>query len=520
MLRSACTENGVVVGVVCADPRVTVFKGVPYAAPPVGPLRWRAPQPALDYPGGIFHADHFGHVAYQKLPASDPNDFYSQEMYPCIDHCVMGEDCLTLNIWTPAHEPSQQLPVYFWIHGGGLQGGYPYETAFDGESLARQGIVVITVGYRLGPFGFLCHETLTEEGSPGCNFGFLDLVAALQWIRRNISAFGGNPQQVTIGGQSGGAQCVTVLMTAACTEGLFHGAITQSGGGLRAFGYGPSYLTLQEGRKRGRAFMRELGVESLEDARKLPAQSIMEAHERYTRVYGRMEPVLDGSFLAEDPTDTMLRNAHHHIPVLLGSTTGEGPGYPAAPPLPTSVNEFRENVQSIFGRCAADFLRECGAQTMDEIKVLMQSEVFNLRAIPSRAFAEAQARQGRTTYLYVFDAAIPGTPVAPAYHGSDMWFTFDNLPHCRRPFTGAHYDLARAVSGYWANFIRSGNVNGKDHNGEALPAWKAFTSSEPFVMRFTDIAHGCSETADPLTRWRIDHHFREYREHGTVMPEK
>lgn len=520
MLRKTRTENGVVCGIACADPRITVFKGIPYATPPTGPLRWCPPQPAPDYENGLFHADHYGPVAYQILPGTDSSDFYSYDMYPCTDHCTLGEDCLSLNIWTPAHDEAEALPVYVWIHGGGLQGGYSYETAFNGEALARQKIVVVTVGYRLGPFGFLCHEELMQQGAPGCNLGFQDLVMALRWIQRNIASFGGNPNRVTIGGQSGGAQCVTVLTTSHASKGLFHGAITQSGGGLRTFGYGPSYRSLEEGLQHSREFLGMLGVATIDEARLLPAPAIMDAYAAYVRKYGRMEPVIDGRFLTEDPTDTMLKNEHHAVPVLLGSTTCEGPGFPAAPPLPKDQAAFIETVRSVFDEETDAFLAKCGADTEQAMKRIMQSEVFNLRAIPSRAFAELQAEQNRTTFLYTFNATIPGEPSAPTYHGSDMWFTFDNLSHCPRPFTGAHYELACTMSGYWANFIRTGQVNGVDKYGKPLPEWKPYTGSEPFMMRFSESAIEQAEPADSLTRMRIDHHFSNYKRYGTSVRKK
>lgn len=510
MLRNVYVESGTVIGCACSDPRITVFKGIPYAAPPIGSLRWKPPQPPVAFAGGTFRADHYGCVAPQILPGTDSNDFYSNEMYPCTDHCIPGEDCLRLNIWSPANTENDQLPVYVWIHGGGLQGGYPYEMAFDGESLARQGIILVTVGYRLGPLGFLCHKDLTDNSMPGCNFGFLDLVAALKWIQRNIRAFGGDPSRVTIGGQSGGAQCVTVLTTINETKGLFHGAVMESGGGLRAFGYGPSYLSLDEGQKRGAAFLRMLGVEQIDEARQLSFERIMEAYSYYTSIYGRMEPVLDGVMFTEDPTDTMMRNQHHHIPILLGSTTAEGYGFPAAPPLPTSKEQFKEIVRQVFDQDSEQLLQALDFMDMPRMIQLLQSDVFNFRFIASRAFAEEQARQGRTTFLYSFDTPMPGFPAAPSYHGSEMWFFFDNLPHCRRPFTGVHYNLARAMSGYLANFIRSGNVNGNDKNAEALPQWLPFTIEHPFSMIFNGFACGSEAPVDPLTRMRIDHHFRSY----------
>jgi para-nitrobenzyl esterase len=229
MLRRAKTESGIVEGIACGDPRVTIFKGVPYAAPPVGELRWKSPQDAPKWEG-IRRADVFPSMAFQTQPGSDINEFWTRELNPCATEYPMSEDCLYLNIWTPAKTEADNLPVYLWIHGGGLQTGYPYEMEFDGERVARRDVIFISVGYRLNVFGFLAHPELTAENPGGChgNYGLEDIVFALGWIKRNIGAFGGDPSRVTIGGQSGGALAVISLCASPMVEGLVSGAIGQS----------------------------------------------------------------------------------------------------------------------------------------------------------------------------------------------------------------------------------------------------------------------------------------------------
>ena len=207
MLRSTITENGAVRGVVGTNARITVYKGIPYAAPPIGKNRWRAPQPVENWEG-VRVCDHFGPICYQKTPGKDPNAFYSKEWH--VDPEILNsEDGLYLNIWTPANRPGERLPVMAWIHGGGMQEGYSYEMEFDGEEFAARGVILVSIGYRLNLFGFLCHPEITRENPEApANFALLDQAAAIRWIKRNIEHFGGDPENITIFGQFGGGDAV------------------------------------------------------------------------------------------------------------------------------------------------------------------------------------------------------------------------------------------------------------------------------------------------------------------------
>ena len=232
MLRIAKTEAGMVRGIPAADPRITSFKGIPFAAPPTGRLRWRAPQPPVPWEG-IRDCIEFGPIAMQDTPGLDPNDIYTKEWH--VDSSVpMSEDCLQLNIWTPMKTGEERLPVMVWIFGGGLQAGYPSEMEFDGERFARRGVVFVSLNYRLNVFGFLAHPELTAENpdSPCANWGLLDQKAGIDWVRRNIANFGGDPNNITIFGQSAGGGSVQTHLASPMAERAFQKAIIHSGGGM------------------------------------------------------------------------------------------------------------------------------------------------------------------------------------------------------------------------------------------------------------------------------------------------
>ncbi|MGI6201642.1 MAG: carboxylesterase/lipase family protein [Christensenellales bacterium] len=498
MLRTVMTESGVLQGVVGGDTRITVFKGVPYAAPPVGELRWRAPQRASAW-SGVRRADAFAPMAIQRQPGVDPEDFYTREFNPGARDYPMDEDCLYLNIWSPALSAEERLPVYLWIHGGGYTGGYAYECEFDGERMARRGIIFVTVGYRLGAFGFLAHPLLSAEAgdAPRANCGLLDQLAAIQWLRRNIAAFGGDPDRITVGGQSAGAGAVLTHATSPMTRGLIAGVITQSGGGLRAMGYHRSAPTLAKAETQGEAFFRALGVSTLAQARALPAQRVWTVGQQLQIPW---EPVIDGRFLLEDPTQAMLGNRHHDVPHLFGYNANEGPGGPACPPMPERVAQFEQMVRSRYGVSAPALLALCAARDMEGVRKTLQCDGFNNRALASLLYAQVQAQQGRRGYLYCFDGQMPGDD-AGAFHGAELWFVFESLARSWRPFTGAHYDLARQICTYWTNFVKTGDPNGLDVDGRALPQWPAYTREQPSMVRFTDAPRLQPVKPDPVTAW-------------------
>ena len=293
MLRQVKTENGWVKGIEAADPRITAFKGIPFAAPPVGENRWRAPQPCENW-GGVKEAYRFAPIAVQDTPGVG-DDIYCREWHVDPD-IAMDEDCLYLNVWTPAKSAEEKMPVLVWFYGGGLQWGYPAEMEFDGERLARRGIVVVTVNYRINVFGFLAHPQITREqpDAPG-NCGSLDQQAGLKWVARNIAAFGGDPGNITIAGQSAGGGSVMSQMACMDNQGLFQRAVVMSA--MIRNPYGEEAVgkpePLEQAEKNGEDFFAFLGVKTLEEARALDAFYIRDKYGEYAQKHPRLFTVLD-----------------------------------------------------------------------------------------------------------------------------------------------------------------------------------------------------------------------------------
>ncbi len=487
MLRTVTIDTGVLQGVACGDPRITVFKGVPYAAPPTGELRWRPPQPCAPWQG-LRKADRFAPMAIQPQPGADPNDFFSREFHPASAELPMSEDCLYLNVWTPARSAGEALPVLFYIHGGGLWGGFSYEMAFDGERLARKGCILVTVGYRLGPLGFFAHPDLTQEdpqASQG-NGGFLDQLFALQWVQRNIHAFGGDPRRVTIAGQSAGAGSVTALVYSPMARGLFHGAVMMSGGGLQT--WGRSECTLRTAQEEGQRLLDALHVSTVAEARKLPGLQILQT----CQALQQQDPaftytpsiVVDGVFMEKTPQQIIQAGELPDIPFLMGACRDEGKGfYRAVCAPPMTAESFRAKVIQDYGAKAPAFLKAANIRQDSDLIPHYDQEAYHVFLSGQYALAQALCRLNRRVYMYLFDAPIPGDD-AGSYHGSDLWFFFDSLPRSWRPFAGVHYDLARQISSHLVRFAAAGDPNGADANGRPLLYWPVYTPAAPLRMRF------------------------------------
>lgn len=490
MLRRVTVENGELQGIACGDPRVTVFKGVPYAAPPVGELRWRAPRPHAAWEG-VYQADHFPPMSWHRQPGLDWSEFYTRELNPTADEYAMSEDCLYLNIWTPAHSAGEKLPVFYYIHGGGFCAGYSYEMEFDGERIAKNGIIFVTVGYRLGAMGFFAHRDLDKEapGEPQGNFGLQDQLAGLEWVRRNIASFGGDPEKITIGGQSAGGMSVQCLLTSPMSQDKFQGAILMSCGGINAPHTGITMeRTLATAQEEGAELLRHLGVTTVEEARRIdPAAVTATALNMHPKNGQRMLwlPTVDGVFLREDVRTAFMAGRTAPVPCMIGGCWGESRPSPAKHPEYAGAEAFRTFVTENFGKEAQRFLSLAKVESDQDLAALLNSEEAFSDSVAARCFAQRQAYDGKTTYVYLFDHDVPGDG-SGSYHGSDMWFTFDSLGRCWRPFTGRHYDLARQASSYWANFVKYGDPNGEDRIGEPLPQWRAYSKEDPFVLRFKD----------------------------------
>jgi len=493
MLRKVTVENGVVEGLPAADPRITAFKGIPYAAPPVGENRWRAPQPAKNW-DGVLKAYRFAPISMQRVPGADPDNIYSREWN--VDTSIeMSEDCLMLNVWTPARSADEKLPVFVWIFGGGLREGNTAEMEFDGERLARRGIVVVTVNYRLNVFGFFAHPEITAEAPDfPANFGYLDQRFGIQWVKRNIAAFGGDPENVTIGGQSAGGGSVMAQVASPLNRGLFQRAIVDSG--LELCPYPPSMfgpnLTLAEAEKIGVEFFRLLGVSTLAEARKLDAVYLRDKMAQCDLRFGVVE---DGNFITGLSNELFMKNEVNCMPMLFGHTATE---FPSAPPVKT-VEELKAYAEAQYGEDAGEFLAICSSKNASLAEMLHKAQTQHLE-YSVRRLAQAKARTGDThpMYYWVFNPEIPGWDHPGAFHSSDLWFFFETLSKCWRPFKGKHYDLARQMCNYWANFIRCGDPNGPDADGEEMPLWKPYTEAEPCRMWFDDTVHAEEKGPGPL----------------------
>ena len=505
MLRVVEVENGVVQGLPAADPRITSFKGIPFAAPPVGENRWRAPQPAKNWEG-VLNAFDFAPTSMQAPTVIDEKNIYTREWAVDPD-LPMSEDCLYLNVWTPAKSADEKLPVFVWYFGGGLQYGHTAEMEFDGERIARRGIVVVTVNYRLSAFGFLCHPEITAEAPDvPANFGHLDQQTGTRWVKRNIAAFGGDPENITIGGQSAGGGSVMSQLASPQNEGLFQKAIIMSG--IITLLYPNNRMPmgrreLAEEEKEGEKFFEFLGVKTLAQARRLDAVYIRDKWVEYKRFWGT---VVDGTFCVGHPFDLLVEGKHWRVPVMLGHTSSEFVGSPNV----ASVDEFKELAKQIFGADADDFLALCGTESGDLNDIVMRASVSSIE-YGIRIAGQANAKTGANMpmYYYNFDAEIPGWDNPGTFHSVDLWFFFETLAKCWRPFVGKHYDLARQMCNYWANFIRSGNPNGQDATGKEMTKWEPYTPEAPYGMVFGESPEFVIEGPSKLMDFLVQQYFKK-----------
>lgn len=504
MLREVRIKNGLVRGLPAADPRITSFKGIPYAAPPIGPNRWRAPQPAEDW-NGVLEAFQFGPIAMQAVPGINKDNIYDFEWH--VDPNVpMSEDCLQLNIWTPATSPEDRLPVFVWFFGGGLQVGYPSEMEFDGERIARRGVVVVTINYRLNVFGFLCHPEITREAPEApANFGHLDQQFAVRWVQENISAFGGDPKNITIGGQSAGGGSVLAQLTSPQNEGLCQRAIIQSGMFAPVYPDNrrpPRGISLTDAEQAGVEFFNYLGVSSLEEARQLDAEFIRNKALEYGRFWGT---VVDGQFCVGDPFQLFVENRRLQVPVLMGHTSSE---FISRPQVETK-EELQKLAYELFSEDAPEFLALLGFDNSSLEEALEKAAVNTIEyAVRVAGHANAVTGSNLSVYYYNFDAEIPGPDNPGAFHSVDLWFFFETLAKCWRPFVGKHYDLARQMCNYWANFIENGDPNGLDATGEQMPYWSPYTNDEPFGMLFQDAPEFSKQKPSAVMEFLINQFFK------------
>ena len=469
-------ESGKVKGVAdSSGPPIEIFRGIPFAAPPVGDLRWREPQPVAQW-SGIREAMHFGPRCMQQ-------PLFSDMMFRSP---APSEDCLYLNVWTPAklnRAPQHKLPVLVYVYGGGFLAGDSSEKRYDGAALARRGIVVVTVNYRLGVFGFFSHPELTASSphhSSG-NYGLLDQAAALAWVKRNITAFGGNPSHITIGGESAGSISVSVLMASPLSRDKIAGAIGESGAMMD--GLTPASLAEAEGK--GAAFAQSVGAPTLAALRAIPADKLLAAQAGNKDVPPR--PVIDGYFLTEAPADTFASGRAAHVPLLVGSNSQEGPGSAIFGQGAPTIANYRAGITRLFGDKAAAVFALYPARTDAEVlpaATALASDAF--LGLATWKWFDLQRRTGAPTYYYYYSHVRPPMiadtsgqpPQWGAVHSAEIEYALGNLdanPLYR--WTADDRKVSSTMSAYFANFIKTG-----DPNGKGLPFWPK-ASSDPRSIR-------------------------------------
>jgi para-nitrobenzyl esterase len=460
-------DTGLISGVQGRHADVRVFKGIPFAAPPVGDLRWREPQPPAHWPE-VRKCDCFGPIPMQ-LPVPK-GTFYQQEYFQD-EQPGVSEDCLYLNVWTAAASAKERRPVMVWIYGGGMTRGYGSEPCFDGEAFARRGVVLLTFNYRLGIFGLFAHPELSRESAHHVsgNYAELDQIAALQWVRRNIAAFGGDPANVTVFGQSAGGASINRLLVAPQAKGLFQRAISESAAVLNSR---DSKAKLAEMEQRGVKLAGMLGLRSLADLRALPATNLLAAADKV-----RFDPNIDGWVLPELAVDIFARGGQQPVPLLLGSTSDEGPY------ADVKAEIFREDMRKRLGDKLDKFLKLYPAGSDAEARDSKHDERGDESFAGERAEARWQARLGQPVFLYYFDRKPPGRERERygAFHASELVYVFDNLEATRRPWEKVDRKLAELMNAYWINFAAKG-----DPNGPGLPKWPAYDPQTDISMELGD----------------------------------
>lgn len=438
-LLEAQTKHGRVKGCPSSYQASTIFKGIPYAKPPVGSLRWKAPEPCDSW-SETLNATEYGPIPFQKRPLE--TSFYRKEFYPI--EWPNSEDCLYINIITPAETPDEKLPVALWVYGGGFVQGYSQKLETDGEAFAQRGVIYVSFNYRVGIFGYAsCSalDTETKEGLSG-NYGLMDQIAALKWVHENIAAFGGDPDKITVFGQSAGAMSVYDLLCSPLTKGLIAGAIMESGGGPL-----PSMTDPEGTRKRTEEFFKYLGCSSANEARAIPDNILQEKWQEFLAanpVAGlAVCPVYGTISLPNSIEDTFQNGKYLNVPCIIGTVATEDTATGIAP-VPEDMTDMRDGFMS-------------GAL----------------------AFCEKQAEQGRIpAYQYHITNIPPGSNYG-AFHSSEHMYIFQTLLRSWRPYTGKDFELSRIMCTMWTNFIKTG-----DPNGEGLPEWTVFTKESERVMRF------------------------------------
>jgi len=491
------TANGMVEGIY--DSGINTFKGIPFAAPPVGEFRWREPQPVTNW-SGTLKTDKFGPRAMQ-LPLFGDMNFRSNGV---------SEDCLYLNVWSPAQSADDKLPVLVYFYGGGLVAGDGSEPRYDGESMARNGVVAVTVNYRLGVFGFFSHPELTQESphQASGNYGLLDQQAALLWVQKNIAAFGGNPDKVTIAGESAGSFSVSAQMASPISKNLFAGAIGESGSLLGTFEPKP----LAEAEQQGVQFAKELGSSSLKELRAIPADKLLQATAKQQVL--SFSPVIDGYFLPKSPSIIFSQGEQAMVPLLAGWNSAEMPYQVILQGQTPNLENYRQAVQKLYGDKADAMLKAYNPVNDGEVKQVAtdlasdrfigfgtwkwidaQSQTSNkpvYRYFYTRPRPQMRAEMGNAVAGLAGgviksedkDSEVKKEPeVVGAVHSAEIEYAMGNLSTNRvYDWQPEDYKVSEILQAYFVNFIRTGNPNGL-----GLPEWPEVESNTDAMFLKIDV---------------------------------
>lgn len=470
------TTSGLMQG--CVQDDVRCFLGIPYAKPPVGALRFLPPQSAVPYEG-VYDATFFRDSPVQ-FRGGAASAAYRQDQQNQPPLCY-SEDCLYLNIWAPKQH-TEPLPVVFWIYGGAYAMGSSSMETYNGTAFAKQGIVVVSINYRVGIFGFLAHPMLDKHAPHAYNAGLWDLIAGLEWVRDNIANFGGDPNNVTIQGESAGSAAVNTLLLCPQAKGLFHRAISQSFSPFNHDEWAHDKADMQD---RCLAFLKTLGIQTEEELLSAPAEKLLGRLSEYMAV--GFSPYVDGVLLNESLEQAFLNGHFHDVPVLLGCTTDEATSLIGEP---AKVTEER-------------FMATLRFKYADYIGLLLDTYRENLAKSPAdalsrfrsdntlanmRFYAAALCSRRSPVYFYLFSRVIPGvdSDFYRAYHAGEIPYHFGNLKAVPRPFTQEDEQLSSTMMAYWASFARNG-----DPNAEGLPQWEKYDPNTDRMMHL-DVRCECT----------------------------
>lgn len=473
-------EGGWIQGKVCDD--MIIYKGVPFAAPPLGELRWKAPQPVREWDGTLMTTE------FAKAPMQATDDLES-----------VSEDCLYLNIWTPAKSNGDKLPVMVWIYGGGFSQGSTSYSYSDGERLARKGVIVVSIAYRVGYLGFLAHPELSKENVDGIsgNYGLMDQIAALEWIQRNIGVFGGDPDNVTVFGQSAGGISVSMLCASPLAKGLFRRAISESGGSFSAardVSYpGENMRTLAMAEKAGTEYAEALGAHTAAELRNL--DSSVFARPYYAT--GGAWPIVDGYVIPDDQYELYESGQFNDVDILIGYNSDEGASFAAK-----ESDRYIESIHERFGKFAPELMEAYpihGDSVNKSARDLLRDASFGWH---TWAWARLQAEKGKSrVYVYYFDQHKEEEDGSP--HGYEVGYVFR---HANNGLIGDEM-LEDQVSSYWTNFAKTGNPN-----QDGFPEWPRFTAGSHQVMYLTGKGSHAAPVPDERSLWMLDRYFAWRRE--------